>query len=316
MQAIGIRQMFGGLTVVLGCTALALSEERNMSQRRIEENVVYGMHGGLALLMDVHYPAKPNGFAVLYIPGCAWHQSVSYGATQLKDLNTGFELADRFNKLMVEPLIDAGYCVFIINHRAAPLFRYPAAVQDAQRAVRFIRHNAERFGVDPGRIGACGYSSGGHLAALLGLLNGNGDPSAMDPVERQSAKVQCVIAGGTPSDLADMQSPMLAPSVASFLGMLTMFAMPGSPEQRTTAEASPLTHVSSQAAAFFIFHGEKDEVMPVAHAERLAQKLREANAMVELLVVPGASHINIRPQGGPDFVPSMVNWLNQHLRDR
>jgi len=286
-----------------------------MGQQRIETNVVYGMHGGLALLMDIHHPVRPNGFGVLYVPGCAWHQPVSYGASQLKDLNTGFELADRFNRLMVDPLLQGGYTVFIINHRAAPLFRYPAAVQDAQRAVRYIRHHAKRFGVEPGRIGAAGYSSGGHLVAMLGLLDGAGDPSAMDAVERESAKVQCVIAGGTPSDLGDMGAAMLAPSVASFLGMLGMFAMPGSLEQRTIAEASPLMHVSRDAAAFFIFHGEKDEVMPVAHAERLAKQLREAEAPVELLVVPGGTHINIRPEGGPDFVPKMVGWLDRHLRD-
>lgn len=286
-----------------------------MAEQRIETNVVYGMHGGLALLLDVHYPAKPNGYVVVYVPGCAWHQPVNYGASQLKDLNTGFELADRFNRLMVDPLLQAGYTVFIINHRAAPVFRYPAAVQDAQRAVRYIRYHAERFKVDRERIGAAGYSSGGHLVAMLGLLDGAGDPAAMDSVERESAKVQCVVAGGTPSDLGDMSAPMLAPSVASFLGMLTMFAMPGSLEQRTTAEASPLTHVSAQAAAFFIFHGEKDEIMPLSHAERLAKKLQEANSPVELLVVPGGTHINIRPDGGPDFVPKMVNWLDRYLRD-
>ncbi|MCH7475257.1 MAG: alpha/beta hydrolase, partial [Gemmatimonadetes bacterium] len=71
-------------------------------------------------------------------------------------------------------LLDAGYTVFTINHRAAPRFRYPAAVEDAQRAVRFIRHNAQRYGVDPDRIGGYGGSSGAHLVSLLGTMDGDG----------------------------------------------------------------------------------------------------------------------------------------------
>ena len=67
-------------------------------------------------------------------------------------------------------LTDAGYVVFAINHRSTPRFPYPAAVEDAQRAVRWVRVNAARFGIDPDHIGAQGGSSGGHLASMLGVL--------------------------------------------------------------------------------------------------------------------------------------------------
>src|SRR5262247_1667284 len=79
-------------------------------------------------------------------------------------------------QMYARPLVEAGYTVFAINHRAAPRFRYPAAVEDAQRAVRFVRHNSERFGISATRIGAAGGSSGGHLVSLLGTLAGEGDP--------------------------------------------------------------------------------------------------------------------------------------------
>ena len=61
---------------------------------------------------------------------------------------------------------EAGYTAFVINHRASPRFRYPAAIEDAQRAVRFIRHNAGGYGIDGRRLGAWGASSGGHLSLL------------------------------------------------------------------------------------------------------------------------------------------------------
>src|SRR5215831_11920486 len=162
----------------------------------VERNVVYGMYSGLALLMDVFHPEKTNGHGIVYINGSGWHSPMAYGAAPLKDLPLGIPYA--------EALQHAGYTVFAINHRQAPRFRYPAAIEDAQRAVRFVRHNSKRFDISPARIGAAGGSSGGHLVSLLGTLTGEGDPDDQDPVNRESARVQCVVARAAPVDLARM----------------------------------------------------------------------------------------------------------------
>jgi hypothetical protein len=63
-------------------------------------------------------------------------------------------------------LLHSGYTVFAINHRAAPRFRYPAAIEDVQRAIRYIRHHAMQFGIDGRRRGGFGGSSGAHLVGL------------------------------------------------------------------------------------------------------------------------------------------------------
>jgi acetyl esterase/lipase len=67
--------------------------------------------------------------------------------------------------------------VFAINHRQAPRFRYPAPIEDAQRAVRFVRFHRSDYGITSDRIGAWGSSSGGHLVELLGTMDGKGDPA-------------------------------------------------------------------------------------------------------------------------------------------
>ena len=159
-------------------------------QARVEENVVYAMRGGLAMLLDVHYPERSNGFGIVFTPGSGWHAPLTYDAAPLK--------ASGFAKLYVPPLTKAGFTVFVINHRAAPRYSYPAPVEDAQRAARFVRHNADRFGIDPDRIGGVGGSSGGHLISMLGVLDGGGDPASPDPVERASAKLQAVFARAAP----------------------------------------------------------------------------------------------------------------------
>ena len=107
---------------------------------RVEPNVVYGMYSGLALLLDVHRPATPNGYGVIFVSGSGWQAPTTYDATPLKQ-----------NQIPIwgPPLLQAGYTVFALNHRAVPRFHYPGAVEDVQRAIRFVRHHAKEYGIDP-----------------------------------------------------------------------------------------------------------------------------------------------------------------------
>ncbi|AMY08821.1 hypothetical protein LuPra_02027 [Luteitalea pratensis] len=108
------------------------------AQARVEKNVVYGMYSGLALLMDVHLPPVSNGRGIVVIPGSAFSRPLGYDAPQLKDAP--------FVQDFVATLGQAGYTVFPPSHRATPRFQYPSAVEDVQRAIRFIRANAVKYG--------------------------------------------------------------------------------------------------------------------------------------------------------------------------
>src|SRR5215831_8048288 len=152
--------------VVAGLVLLALSVTV-AAQARVETNVVYGMYSGTALLLDVHYPERPNGFGIVFIPGSGWNAPLGYSAAPLKESP---QVA-----MYVPSLTQAGYTVFAITHRATPTFRYPVPLEDVQRAVRFIRHNASKYGIDSARIGGSGGSSGAHLVSLLATLDGMGD---------------------------------------------------------------------------------------------------------------------------------------------
>ncbi|MEE9234886.1 MAG: alpha/beta hydrolase [Candidatus Acidoferrales bacterium] len=266
----------------------------------METNVVYGMYSGLALLMDVYYPEEANGHGVILIRGSAWHAPLSYGAWQLKEPAPGVIRA---------ALLDAGYTVFVINHRAAPRFRYPAAVEDAQRAVRFIRHHADRFGINPERMGGVGGSSGGHLVAMLGTLDGTGDPSDPDPVNRESAKLQCVVAASAALDFPSWPSMWSREVLGSFLGTVRFV------DPEIYQEASPSNHVSADDAAFLLVHGEADEAVPIQQAEVMLAALEGAGVKVKLLRVPGGDH-GLRPanaEGAPNHRGEMIRWLNLHL---
>lgn len=279
---------------------------------RVDSNVVFGMYSGLALLMDVHYPEKSNGLGIVFIAGSGWMAPQSYSASELK---TSTQTA-----MYAAPLLRRGYTVFSVNHRAAPRFRYPAAVEDVQRAVRFIRYNASRFGIRAAQLGAAGGSSGGHLAVMLGVLDGNGDPLDADPVNRESAKVQCVVSRAAPVALWDPGAGV--PGVINFLGMTPSLGSqsfpPDSVEHQTFRAASPLAHVSAGDAPVLMLHGDADASVAFDQSEKMEQALRAAGVPVKLLRIVGAGHGPDFPgaKNPPDYLGEMGDWFDAHLKRR
>jgi acetyl esterase/lipase len=280
---------------------------------RVEPNVVYGMYSGLALLMDVHHPQRPNGYGIIYIAGSAYQAPMRYDAQPLKE--------NPQTQMYAKPLLEAGYTVFSINHRAAPRFRYPAALEDAQRAVRYVRYHAKEFGIHAEHIGAAGGSSGAHLVSLLGVLEGKGDPEDPDPVNRESAKVQCVVARSPNTDLINIRPTQ--PALGTFMGMLIQGYPPTSVEYKTYREASPVYHVSRDDSAFLLIHGDADELVPFKHSELMEQALKRAGVAVKLLRIEGGGHgLDFRGPGfrgeknWPNYLGEMVRWFDQYLRNQ
>ena len=277
-------------------------------QARVEEDLVYAMRGGLAMLLDVHYPEHSNGFGIVFIPGSGWHAPLTYDAAPLK--------ASGFAKLYVPPLTKAGFTVFVTNHRAAPRYSYPAPIEDAQRAVRFVRHNAARFGIDPDRIGGVGGSSGGHLISMLGVLDGGGEPSSPDPVERAGAKLQAVFARAAPFDLTRVQGRFASGSVSSLLGLrLGARDAPSSMEHRAYWAASPAAHVSPDDPPFLLMHGTADERVPHGQAEKFLALLETVGIEADLVLIEGGGHGASFPgaTNPPNYLAAMVTFFEKHL---
>jgi acetyl esterase/lipase len=282
-----------------------------IGQAPSETNVIFGMHSGLALLMDVYKPPQSNGYGIVVVPGSGWHAELGYGTLPLKSSK---EFVPH-----VKRLVDGGYTAFVITHRAAPRFRHPAAVEDAQRAVRYVRHHAARYGIRADRIGALGGSSGGHLVNMLGTLGGEGTPDDSDVVQRASAKVQCVVAFYAPSDMAKINTPFGSVTVTAMLGMRTpRNTKVDTPDVVLYREASPVTHVSGDDPPFLLIHGDNDQIVPFAQSEIMKAALEKAGVAVKLIRVPGGGH-------GPDFPGSKEKqdwpseshgWFNMHLKAR
>jgi acetyl esterase/lipase len=208
--------------------------------------------------------------------------------------------------------------VFAINHRAAPRFHYPAAIDDVQRAIRFVRYHAREYGIDPARLGGVGGSSGGHLVGLAAMLSSRGDPADPDPVNRESATLQAVVLRAPITDLANIGTDDGMAFVVSFMEL-----PPGdSPVSSALyAAASPVTHVNAKSPPVLLIHGDADKLVPFAQSTALREALESAGVPVRLVVVPGGEHgadfgARTPRADWPNYHADMVEWLNRHLGAR
>src|SRR2546423_10432480 len=125
--------------------------------------------------MDFFTPQKANGCGIVFM--------VSGGF---------FSSHEAINPNFYKTFLDRGYTVFAVVHGSQPKFNVTEIEPDIHRAIRFIRHNAAKYGVDPHRLGITGGSAGGHLSLTMATQGTNGNPTAKDPVERESSEVPCV----------------------------------------------------------------------------------------------------------------------------
>jgi acetyl esterase/lipase len=234
------------------------------------------------LLADVYVPEGAGPFpAVLVIHGGGW------------------ESGDRDQvKSIAKRLASRGFVAVNVTYRLVPEAIFPAQLQDVQQAVLWTRANAQRFHIDPKRIGAFGYSAGAHLAALLG---GIGD---QPPLGKPGLAIQAVVGGGTPTDLTRSTGGGLVPR---FLG--------GSVEQKPAAyrDASPINHVNAGDPPVFLYHGGGDSLVSIDHAEDYEKALQAAGVPTELYVLRGRGHIGAFLTDG-SAVDAAIDFLDRYLR--
>jgi acetyl esterase/lipase len=274
-----------------------------------EEDIVYGRKHGMALTLDVLRPKEnANGAAVIWVISGGWfsaHNSIQPG--------------------FVEDILKRGYTVFAVVHGSQPKFTIPEAIADMQRSVRFIRYNAQRFEIDPDRIGVTGASAGGHLSLMLGTTGDDGNPNATDLVERASSRVQAVACFFPPTDFMNygkegnisLGENVLAGFKPPFdfneMNKATQKFERITDEQRRHEigrQISPVTHVTPDDAPTRIIHGDADKLVPIQQAEVFLEKYKAAGLEGELVTKPGAAHGwgNILAD-----VRTCADWFDAHL---
>lgn len=203
----------------------------------------------------------------------------------------------------------SGYAVASVNYRlAGSQARFPAQLVDCKAAVRWLRAHATEYGLDAGRFIAAGHSAGSHLAAMLGVTNGD-RRYEQGALLDQSSDVQAVVWTAGISDLiaicvAPGGDVWLTPTAGS---ALLLGDIPLAATQLAT-EASPVSHVTSKSAPFAIFHGDQDTLVPIAQGVEMYASLVRSGVYAELHIVKGAGH------SGPGYwSPGFMNEMNAFI---
>lgn len=203
--------------------------------------------------------------------------------------------------LYAASLARRGYVTYAVEYRLAPKYPWPAQWEDVRDAVLWIKKQADKQGIDPNRIGAVGYSAGGHLATMLATKG----HEAADPEQPQiTAAVRCVAAGGAPCDFTQM--PLDNTFLAYWLGATRK------EKPEVYVQASPLQLVSASTSPIFFFNGSLDLMVRPNSARILSDKLVALGIDSALHMVSGAGHIT----AALDDQALGIAWkfLDKHLK--
>ena len=262
------------------------------------EDVVYGRKFGVALTLDVIQPAKPNGYGIVYMVSGGWVSN-----------------HDGINPKGYAPFLDRGYTVFAVCHGCQPKFIIPEITQDIHRAIRFVRHNSAKWGINPDHLGISGASAGGHLSLTMGTQGGPGKADAKDSIDRESSAVEAVACFYPPADFLNYGT---AGEDAVGVGILKNYKPAFGPRSDTPEgrqelgkEISPIYFINAALPPTLIIHGDADTLVPIQQAQSFVQRATEAGATAKLIVKPGAAHGWANRE--PDLA-LMADWFDEHLR--
>jgi acetyl esterase/lipase len=265
--------VFVALACSLGMASAAKGHEPEI---RVERDIVYGKADRVELQLNLALPTKSKGPvpAVVCIHGGGWYQG------QRQDLDSMSELLAR-----------RGYVAATVSYRLVPTARFPAQIEDCKAAVRWLRANARTYHINPGRIGAIGFSAGGHLSCLLGVTEKKDGLEGTGGNPQLSSHVQAVVSFFGRTDFTkrdwskELESEIFVPLIgASFDDKPELYE-----------RVSPLAYVSRTSPPFLFLHGAEDKLVPPRNSTDMAEKLRASGVSAKAIVVEGVGHGRAHP---------------------
>ena len=275
--------------------------------KRIWENVDYVGDSIVGHQLNIYLPLTGEGPfpVVMLIYGSAWFSN---------------NLKDTAVKIMGRPLLENAFAIVAVNHRSSREAIFPAQINDVKAAVRFIRANAKKYSLDTSFIGVTGYSSGGHLSALLGT-SGGVDKFTSKAVtisldgklgvsKRISSKVNAVVDWFGPTDFLIMDS--CGSNFKHDAANSPESSLVGGPIQQNREKcelANPITYIDPSDPPFLIVHGDSDLVVPQCQSVILDMALQKDSVRTKLILVEKGGH-------GPGlFEPIFFNEMVQFFTE-
>lgn len=294
-----IRVLFT-LAALSACVLAALAQEtKSKTEPKFPEDIhvergVEFFSGERTLRADLYFPSdkiQTNHLAALvWIHGGGW---------------SGGQRDAKREVSVCSDLARAGYVAMSIEYVLSDKKQavWPTNLWDCKTAVRWLRKNAARYGVDANRIGVAGGSAGGHLAAMVALTAPVDGLDPAEPLGDISCAVKCCVDLYGISDIGTYHD-------ATMLGKTFVEA----PELYRAA--SPVTYVRSNSVPLLICHGTADTTVDIAQSKLLAQALTQAGVEHQLEIVTNAPHTFDLHPAQKDLRPDVLKFLATHLVER
>lgn len=278
------------------------------------EEVIYGRKDGMALTMNVLTPkTKSNNRGIIL--------AISAG------MRSSFSMAMEWSVSVAQPYLMKGYTVFEVCHGSTPKYNNIDITEDMHRAVRFIRYNAEKYNIEPNKLGITGASSGGYISLMMGTTGAEANPNAKDPVDRVPGNVQAIACFFPPTDFLNFgQSGKVSMGTGLLSDYKSGFEFKTwnketkrfeliTDEQKLLEighQISPIYQVTAQSAPTLIAHGDADELIPLQQSQSFIQKLKELNVPCKLMIKQGGTH-----KVWPDVLVYLIafsDWFDKYLK--
>ena len=195
-------------------------------------------------------------------------------------------------------LLDGGFAVVSINHRASTEAKFPSQIQDVKTAIRFVRGNAAKYGLDTSFIGITGFSSGGHLSSLAGTTNGVKTKKfgkvkvdiegSLGAYTKESSNVDAVVDFFGPIDMSRMERCETYKDANSPEAVL--IGGPSADNPDMCKAMNPMSYIDKKDPKFLVIHGNTDPVVPYCQSEYFSKALKDAGRLEDFITVPNGNH--------------------------
>jgi acetyl esterase/lipase len=257
-------------TVLVLVSGFCLAQNNNNQSPKIPEgfqvikNVYYAGNQNQAQTLDVLIPEnKKTGKlpALVFIHGGGWK---------------GGRKEQAFRGLT--PFLNGGeYIGFSIDYRLSDEAKWPAQIYDCKAAIRWIKANADKYGIDKNKIGVWGTSAGGHLVAMLALTSESGEfEGDIGDCLNETGAINCAIDGYGPTDflaMDDRPGAFVHNEISSPESRLIGGKIQENKEK--ALNASPISWVSQNCKPMFIYHGTEDDKVIVEQSDKLYSLLKK-----------------------------------------
>ncbi|MBD3675070.1 MAG: alpha/beta hydrolase [Planctomycetaceae bacterium] len=277
--------------LLFACSLMLLSP-LTAAEVQIQKDIEYAHVGEHSLRLDLHRPAKDGPYPlIVWVHGGAWRAGS-------KD---SMPLAD---------LLSKGYAIASVDYRLSPVAPFPAQVHDIKAAIRYLRANSKTYNLRTEKIAIAGSSAGGHLAALVGVTNGDNklEGTVGDHLD-QSSEVAAIIDLYGPTNFLTILKQSTPHGLGVRIPALQLLLRKQPEDDPILAKlASPVSHVDREDPPLLLIHGVQDPQVPISQSLELHGVYQQKGRPVHLHMIYDGVH------GGPPFYDSQrIDLMDRFL---